>query len=79
MNGKLLLDDNVNNIYIQPSSNDAGTSLGGAYMLYNQITGKRPEPTKHVYYGPEYSDEEIKNTLDKILPTIGKSPGSIRH
>ena len=42
-------------------------------MLYNQITGKRPEPTKHVYYGPEYSDEEIKNTLDKFKLKYNKS------
>lgn len=65
MNGKLLMKDNVDEIYINPAAADNGAALGAAYYVYHEITGKRPEPLRHAFYGPEYSDDEIKKCLDK--------------
>lgn len=65
MNGEIYKQQYVDDIYIQPLANDAGTSIGAALYLYNQLTGKRPEPIDHVYLGQEYTNEEIKKILDK--------------
>lgn len=53
-------------IYIQPAAHDAGTSIGAAYFIWNQQLGKpRSFVMDHAYFGPEYSQEEIKKALDK--------------
>jgi len=53
------------NIYIQPAANDAGTALGAAYYIWNQVLGgKRSFVMEHAYWGPEYSDKDIRKTLD---------------
>jgi carbamoyltransferase len=52
-------------IYIQPASNDAGTALGAAYMVWNQLL-ERPRSFSMAtpYLGPEYSDVQIQAALD---------------
>jgi carbamoyltransferase len=65
MNGKIAVMDIVDNIYIHPAAHDPGTALGSAYYVHNKITGRRPEPFKHVYHGPGFSNEEIRKYLDK--------------
>lgn len=64
MNGELLKKDNVKNIFVQPASHDAGAALGAALYTYFKETGKIPKfEMDHVYYGPEFGDEEIKDVL----------------
>lgn len=65
MNGLIAQQDFIDNIYIQPAATDSGAAMGAAMVVYNKLTGKRPEPIEHVYLGPESSDEEIKKVLDK--------------
>lgn len=55
----------VDKIWVQPAAGDMGNVLGAAWLLYYQKVGKRPEPLKHLYFGPEYSQEEIKTVLEK--------------
>ncbi|TAL49043.1 carbamoyl transferase [Patescibacteria group bacterium] len=63
-NGLLMNKGIYRNLYIQPASNDAGTSLGAAYYIWNQILHKkRTFCLNHVYWGPGYSDKEIKDAL----------------
>ncbi len=54
LNGELLKRPEVEHLYVQPLSNDAGCALGGPYWLYNQLTSRRPEPIGHVYFGPDF-------------------------
>jgi carbamoyltransferase len=51
-------------IYIQPAAHDAGTAMGAAYMIWNQLLG-RPRTFSMVapYLGPEYSDLQIQQAL----------------
>jgi carbamoyltransferase len=63
MNAKIINLDCVDNIFIQPAANDAGTALGAAAEVYFQETGKLCETLKHTYYGPEYSEESIEKFL----------------
>ncbi len=64
MNGKLALLPFVDDIFIQPAAYDAGTALGAALSVYIEKTGQRPDwRMEHAYWGPEFSNEEIEETL----------------
>lgn len=54
------------NIYIQPAAHDAGTAIGAAYFIWNQcLSNSRNFVMVHAYFGPEYSQEEIRESLDE--------------
>ncbi|MEM7819474.1 MAG: carbamoyltransferase [Candidatus Aenigmatarchaeota archaeon] len=63
MNGKLLSSGLINNIFIQPAAGDAGTAIGAAFYKYVELGYKPNEKMEHVYYGPEFTNEEIENAL----------------
>jgi len=66
-NGRLFVENEwLKDIYVQPQANDAGVALGAAYYVYFQATGRRGESQRHVYYGPSFSNEEIKSMLDRF-------------
>jgi carbamoyltransferase len=70
-NGKLLRGKIFDNIWIQPASGDAGSSLGAALLAYYQHFQKprsiNPlDSMKGSYLGCNYSNEEIINYLEKI-------------
>jgi len=69
-NGKILEKTSFENLYIPPAGHDAGTAIGSALWLYNQILDKqRIDPMKHSYFGAKFSDEEVEAYLksEKIL------------
>ena len=53
------------NIWVQPASGDAGTSLGAAIWIDVQKhkTVNKNYAMPHAYLGPDYSDEEIEKFL----------------
>ena len=64
-NGKILEQTPFRELYIQPAANDAGTSIGAALHVWHQVLGHpRSFVMRHVYFGPEYSDGQIRNELD---------------
>jgi carbamoyltransferase len=66
-NGNLLFKELVDDIYIQPAANDAGTALGAAlYHYYNQLEHPYLNNLEQedVYLGPSYSNDEIRKVLD---------------
>lgn len=66
MNARIRDESKFKNIFIQPAANDAGTSIGAAFYVYNSILKyNRKFVLKNVYLGPEYSNKEIKNILVK--------------
>lgn len=64
MNGELLTHPAVDHLFVPPVSNDPGCAIGAAYMLYARLTGKRPKPIAHAYWGPQYSNDEIRAALE---------------
>ena len=59
--------DAVEDLFIQPAATDVGTSLGAALEGYRMATGEVPDPEfEHVYYGPQYSNDEIRTTLGEL-------------
>ncbi len=70
-NGKILKEKIFENIWIQPAAGDAGGSLGAALALWHleQNNPRKINPNDDMqgsYLGPEYSQKEIENELDKI-------------
>lgn len=74
MNQKIYETGLFKNIFIQPIASDAGTSIGGAYYLYNSILNyKRNYEFKNIYLGPSYSETEIKEYLTNRKLKYSKS------
>ncbi|QPJ65301.1 MAG: carbamoyltransferase [Candidatus Nitrohelix vancouverensis] len=70
-NGKILRNANFKNIWIQPSSGDAGGALGAALVAYHLFKGqaRKVHPSqdsmKGSYLGNEFSNDEIQSRLQK--------------
>ncbi len=63
-NGKILEKTIFENLYIPPAGHDAGTAIGSALWLYNQILDQpRIEPMMDSYFGATFSDDEIETYL----------------
>lgn len=56
----------IDNLYVQPIMNDAGTALGAAAAAYFEETGVHKIKMEHVYLGPEYSNAEAKAEIDSF-------------
>ena len=70
-NGILLRSNLFKNIWIQPASGDAGSSLGcalDAYYSYfkenRDLTNLKHAPQQGSFFGPSWNDQEIKSFLD---------------
>lgn len=54
------------NVYVQPAAHDAGTAIGAAYFIWNQQLGNpRSFVMTHSYFGPDYSNEDIREVLEE--------------
>ena len=69
-NGKILKEKIFDNIWVQPAAGDAGGSLGAALALWhidqnNPRTVDYEDTMQGSYLGPEFSQKEIEEQLDK--------------
>ena len=69
-NGKILKEKIFDNVWVQPAAGDAGGSLGAALALWhidqdNSRTVNYKDSMQGSYLGPEYSQKEIEEQLDK--------------
>jgi len=63
LNGEIVKMPQVDKLFIQPASYDAGTSLGAA-MVVSDKNGFDPRfKMEHTYWGIEYSNNEIEQEL----------------
>ena len=70
-NGKLLREKIFHNIWIQPAAGDAGTAIGAGLLAYYKYLNKKrvvnqEDSMKGAYLGPKFSNEFIKDYLNKI-------------
>jgi carbamoyltransferase len=64
-NGKIIQNTSFEHLYIPPAGHDAGTCLGAALWVYNQLLNKpRIAPTTHGYFGSQFSNAEIIAVLE---------------
>ena len=53
------------NVFVQPAAGNEGTALGAAWHIWHQQIGRARVPAMGgPYWGPYYSNEEIKKVLD---------------
>ncbi len=65
-NGRILRETPFKNIFIQPAAGDSGGAVGvAAYIYYSILDHQRDFVWPHAYWGPEFSNLEIKNYLEK--------------
>jgi carbamoyltransferase len=64
-NGRILREGPFENLWVQPAAGDAGSALGAALFVHHQVLGKpRKFRMDHAFWGPEFSDPEIRSYLD---------------
>ena len=52
-------------LFVQPASGNEGTALGSAWLAWHQILNQpRIQPMCSLYWGPSYSNEDVKRILD---------------
>ena len=65
-NGKIFDATPFEHLYIQPAAGDAGLAIGAAFHVWHQILGQpRQFVMEHAYWGPEFSDAEIRQALEQ--------------
>lgn len=64
-NGKVYLRTPFKKLYVQSAAGDAGGAIGAAAHVWAQLSGERPTPMTHAYWGPEYDDGEIEGLLER--------------
>ncbi len=79
MNAKIKELSFVDNIYIQPAANDAGTAIGAALELANTLGENSDFHMDHAYWGPEYSNDEIETILKEAKISYEKSKNITSH
>tara|TARA_Y100000590_G_scaffold122617_1_gene140437 strand:+ start:11337 stop:12962 length:1626 start_codon:yes stop_codon:yes gene_type:complete len=62
-NQKIMNLEYIDDLYVQPASNDEGVAIGATYLV-GKKHGLSIKPMDSVYVGPSYTNEEIKDTLD---------------
>ena len=72
-NGKLITDNIIKNLWIQPAAGDAGGALGAALAYWHlEIKKERKYPIssndnmKGSYLGPSFSEKEVVKTLKSL-------------
>jgi carbamoyltransferase len=65
-NGLIRSRTPFDDFYIQPAAGDSGTAVGAAYHVWNGELGKpRSFVMDHAYFGPQYSNDQIRTALDE--------------
>ncbi len=60
-NGKAVMQGLLERVYIHPAAGDDGTASGAAlYVLHNKLGVPRNPEMNKAYWGPEYTDEQIR-------------------
>ena len=73
MNGIIMEKGPFDNVWVQPSADDAGCSIGACFYYWNQIMGNdRTFQMEHDYWGPGFTNEEIEKVLKDSLLSYTK-------
>ncbi|MGY3053563.1 carbamoyltransferase [Pedobacter sp. UYEF25] len=65
-NGKIKLNTPFKEVYFPPAGQDAGTAIGAALWVYNQLQNKpRTATMRHAYFGCKFSNDYIEEMLKK--------------
>ena len=66
LNGKILAETEIDQLFVQPAANDPGAGLGAALYLHNAVLKGRRTPTmRHAYLGPEFDAARMRSALEQ--------------
>ena len=69
-NGRIFDASPFERVYVQPAAGDAGLSVGAAFAVAHGILGMpRSFVMDHAAWGPGYSSQQIRRTLDGFHPS----------
>jgi carbamoyltransferase len=76
-NGKLFDQTDIQDVYIQAAAGDAGTALGAALWVHHAELGAPRDGfvMEHSYWGPAYSEDDIRRALAAGIPESGGRDG----
>jgi carbamoyltransferase len=57
LNQRIIAMSGVKELFVQPAAGDAGTAIGAASYAASEL-GESIEPLKHVYLGPQFTNEQ---------------------
>ena len=67
-NGKVRLRTPFKQVYVQSAAGDAGGAIGAALTVWHQMGGERAKQRvpvhDHAYWGPSFSDDQIRDLLE---------------
>ncbi len=79
-NGKIAQLTPFKNVFITSCPDDSGISLGAAAYVHHDILGlPRMRPQEHNYWGPEYTDKQIRADIDKYKLSAKRVANPERH
>lgn len=71
-NGKVALRTPFRKVYVQAAAGDAGGAIGAALSVWHQHGGERRFTMNHAFWGPSYSDSEIRIVLERYASEIDR-------
>ncbi|WP_234571649.1 carbamoyltransferase family protein [Rhodohalobacter sp. 614A] len=77
-NGKLIKEEFIDNLFIQPAAGDAGGALGGAQIVHYMYFGNERtvdsenDSMKGTYLGPYFSEKEVLQSLKRYKAVYEK-------
>ena len=57
LNQRIIARPDVDELFVQPAASDAGTAIGAASYVANDL-GDKVQPMRHAYLGPSYTSEQ---------------------
>lgn len=63
-NGKVYKNTPFKKVYVQSAAGDAGGAIGAAYAVWHKLGGTRDFVMDHAYWGPHFSDIELRTLLE---------------
>ena len=64
LNGRILAESGVEDLFVQPAAADNGAALGAALYLHHSLGGSRTPPLSDVYLGPQFTSQQILSALE---------------
>jgi carbamoyltransferase len=73
MNGEILQNSGCEEVFVQPAASDDGVALGAALYVAKQLGEDIRNPLVHSYFGPEFSNDEIRQALENAKLSYEKT------
>jgi len=79
-NGKIIDQTGFNEVYIQSAAGDAGLAIGAAMYVWHQVfEHPRSFVMKHSYWGPEFSESEIRAAIRERAAELDNAGCYVRN